>query len=182
MIPLVCWRSSWLLWIVKGRIRRITTLTVDMMSTLTSSRSWPAVSTRGRQNSSPRTFCPCLAMQFCEPQRPQHHESVGAASLPLHGDFLLMVILGGFPCLAGCQDDDHCGLHLCHLLAALPCLLPPTTVQRWDVLRKVHPAGLPGYPVAGHELHYVQPNYLLLSQWQVRPSSLGVLMAGSIEQ
>ncbi|VCW66500.1 unnamed protein product, partial [Gulo gulo] len=71
----------------------------------------------------------------------------------------------------GGQDDDRRGVHLRHLLAALPRLLPPALHQPRPLPGEVHSAGLPGGHVAGHELHHVQPHHLLLPQRQV-PSGL----------
>lgn len=69
--------------------------------------------------------------------------------------------------LTGGEDDDYCGVHIRILLATLPHLLHPAVFQPWVVPAEVHSAGLPGYHVAGHELHHVQPHHLLLPQWQV---------------
>ena len=62
-------------------------------------------------------------------------------------------------------------MHLCHLLAAFPHLLPPALHQPWSLPGEVYSAGLPGHHVAGHELYNVQPHHLLLPQWQVRTPS-----------
>lgn len=66
--------------------------------------------------------------------------------------------------LTGSEDDDHCGMHIRAVLATLPYLLHPAVFQPRVVPAKVHPAGLPGCHVAGHELHHVQPHHLLLPQ------------------
>lgn len=62
----------------------------------------------------------------------------------------------------GGEDDDCGGMYFCHLLAALPRLLPAAAVLPRNVRGNVHPAGLPCYHVVGHELYHVQPHHLLL--------------------
>ena len=70
-------------------------------------------------------------------------------------------------CPTGGEDDDRGGVHVCHLLAAVPRLLPAAPVLPRHVRGEVHPAGVPGHHVAGDELHHVQPHHLLLPQRQV---------------
>ncbi|XP_028273623.1 tachykinin receptor 1b isoform X1 [Parambassis ranga] len=69
---------------------------------------------------------------------------------------------------AGGEDDDRGGVHLRRLLAALSRLLPAAPVLPGPVRGALHPAGVPGRHVAGHELHHVQPHHLLLPEQQVQ--------------
>lgn len=69
--------------------------------------------------------------------------------------------------VAGGEDDDHRGVHLRGVLAALPRVLHTAVPAAGVVPAEIHPAALPGRHVAGHELHYVQPHHLLLPQRQV---------------
>lgn len=67
----------------------------------------------------------------------------------------------------GGKDDDSGGGDVCHLLAALPHLLHPGQFQQGHLQATLHPTGLSGHLLAGHELHHVQPHHLLLSQPEV---------------
>lgn len=78
-------------------------------------------------------------------------------------------LTGASPCPV-CEGHGAGGADLCHLLAALPPLLHPGQLPKGYLLPQVHPAGLPGTLLAGHELHHVQPHHLLLSEPQVSPT------------
>lgn len=67
----------------------------------------------------------------------------------------------------GGEDDDRGRVHLRRLLAAVPRLLPPSSVFPFALRGALHPAGLLGDHVARHELHHVQPYHLLLPERQV---------------
>ncbi len=68
----------------------------------------------------------------------------------------------------GGEDDDCRCVHLRHLLASLPRLLPAAPVPSSLLWGMVHPAGVLRNYVACHELHHVQSHHILSSQWQVR--------------
>jgi len=65
---------------------------------------------------------------------------------------------------SGGEDDDRCGGDLCPLLAALSRALHGDGSEQATDQAEVHPAGVSVRHVAGHELHRVQPRYLLLPQ------------------
>lgn len=76
----------------------------------------------------------------------------------------------------GCEDDDSGGDNLCNMLAALPHLLHSGELQQGHIQAALHPAGLFGYLLVGHEFHYVQPHHLLLSKPKVNaPYNLHLL-------
>ncbi len=68
----------------------------------------------------------------------------------------------------GGENDDHRSGDLCHLLAAIPYIFPCYGVEQAAGSMEVHSADLFVRHVACHELHHVQPHYLLLPEQQVR--------------
>lgn len=77
-------------------------------------------------------------------------------------------VSSAFLSAAGGEDDDRGRVYVRCLLAALSYLLLTAPVLPRFIRTALHPTGLPGHHVAGHELYHVQPNHLLLPQQQVR--------------